>query len=227
MLCSLIHNIHREGYIIILISFLLSCIGFAISCSLGIIFLVVSLLCIYFFRDPIRIVPEGDNLVTSPADGIILDIKEVDSPIDSSTQVVCISIFLNILNVHVNRIPVSGTIKATEYIPGRFISASLNKSSELNERQRLVIESNINHHTIVIDQIAGLIARRIVCNTNEGQHVYSGERFGIIRFGSRVNLYLPLNIHISAFKGQTVIGGETILAYLEDSPQKQLTAKPI
>ncbi|KYW96177.1 phosphatidylserine decarboxylase [Ehrlichia ruminantium] len=225
MLCNLIHNIHKEGYIIIMISFLLSCIGFAISCSLGIIFLVASLLCIYFFRDPIRIVPEGDHLIISPADGIILNIEQVNSPIDNSTQVLCISIFLNVLNVHVNRIPVSGTIKATEYIPGRFISASLNKSSELNERQRIVIESNVNHHTIIVDQIAGLIARRIVCNAYEGQNVNSGERFGIIRFGSRVNIYLPLNIHISAFKGQTVIGGETILAYIEDCPHKQLTAK--
>ncbi|AHX05439.1 phosphatidylserine decarboxylase family protein [Ehrlichia chaffeensis str. Jax] len=209
-----------------MISFLASCIGFAISCSLGIICLVISLLCIYFFRDPIRMVPEGDDLITSPADGLILDIKEVNSPIDDSTQVVCISIFLNVLNVHVNRIPVSGTIKATEYIPGRFISASLNKSSELNERQRLIIESKIDNRSIIVDQIAGLIARRIVCNVSEGQQVNSGERFGIIRFGSRVNLYLPLNTHISVFKGQTVIGGETILAYLQDAP-KQLTVKSI
>ncbi|RZB12279.1 phosphatidylserine decarboxylase, partial [Ehrlichia minasensis] len=163
MLFNLIHNIHKEGYIFIMISFLASCIGFAISCSLGIVCLVMSLLCIFFFRDPIRVVPEGDNLITSPADGLILDIKEVNSPIDSSTQVVCISIFLNILNVHVNRIPVSGTIKSTEYIPGRFISASLDKSSELNERQRLIIESNLDKHSIILDQIAGLIARRIVC----------------------------------------------------------------
>ncbi|QGR02389.1 phosphatidylserine decarboxylase [Ehrlichia ruminantium] len=227
MFCNVIHNIHKEGYIIIMISFLLSCIGFAVSCSLGITFLFISLLCIYFFRDPVRVVPEGDNLITSPADGTILDIKEVNSPIDSSTQVVCISIFLNVLNVHVNRIPVSGIIKSTEYIPGRFISASLDKSSELNERQRLIIESNVNHYTIVVDQIAGLIARRIVCNAYKGQNVNSGERFGIIRFGSRVNLYLPPNIHISAFKGQTVIAGETILGYLEDSPKKLLTVKPI
>ncbi|WDM85658.1 phosphatidylserine decarboxylase [Ehrlichia sp. JZT12] len=226
MLCNLIHNIHKEGYIIIMISFFLSCIGFAISCSLGITCLVISLLCIYFFRDPVRIVPEGDHLITSPADGLILDIKEVNSPIDDSTQVICISIFLNVLNVHVNRIPVSGTIKSTEYIPGRFISASLNKSSELNERQRLVIESKIDNHLIIVDQIAGLIARRIVCQVHDGQNVNSGERFGIIRFGSRVNLYLPLGIHISAFKGQTVIGGETILAYLQENP-KSLTVKSI
>ena len=226
MLYNFIHNIHREGYIFIMVSFLMSCIGFAISCSLGIICLVMSLLCIYFFRDPVRVVPEGDNLVLSPADGVILDIKEVSSPIDNSTQVVCISIFLNILNVHVNRIPVSGIIKSTEYIPGRFLLASLNKSSELNERQRLVIESKLDSYSIIIDQIAGLVARRIVCNAYEGQNVNSGERFGIIRFGSRVNLYLPLTVHVSAFIGQTVIGGETILAYLQEAP-KQLTVKSI
>ena len=226
MLCNLIPNIHKEGYIIIMISFLLSCVGFAISCSLGIICLVISLLCIYFFRDPVRIVPEGDHLIVSPADGLILDIKEVISPIDNSSQVMCISIFLNVLNVHVNRIPISGTIKSTEYIPGRFISASLNKSSELNERQRLVIESKIDNHLIILDQIAGLIARRIVCQAYDGQNVNSGERFGIIRFGSRVNLYLPLSIHISAFKGQTVIGGETILGSLKETHQV-LTVKSI
>ncbi|AAZ68343.1 phosphatidylserine decarboxylase [Ehrlichia canis] len=226
MLFNLIHNIHKEGYIFIMISFLASCIGFAISCSLGIVCLAMSLLCIFFFRDPIRVVPEGDNLITSPADGLILDIKEVNSPIDSSTQVVCISIFLNILNVHVNRIPVSGTIKSTEYIPGRFISASLDKSSELNERQRLIIESNLDKHLIILDQIAGLIARRIVCNAYQGQNVNLGEKFGIIRFGSRVNIYLPLSTHISVFKGQTVIAGETILAYLKEAP-KQLTVKSI
>ncbi|WP_395877558.1 phosphatidylserine decarboxylase [Ehrlichia muris] len=226
MLYNFIHNIHKEGYVFIMISFFTSCIGFAISCSLGIICLVISLLCIYFFRDPIRVVPEGDNLVLSPADGVILDIKEVSSPIDNSTQVVCISIFLNILNVHVNRIPVSGIIKNTEYIPGKFLLASLDKSSELNERQRLVIESKLDSHSIIIDQIAGLVARRIVCNAYEGQNVNSGERFGIIRFGSRVNLYLPLSVHVSAFIGQTVIGGETILAYLQEAP-KQLTVKSI
>ncbi|KJV65912.1 MULTISPECIES: phosphatidylserine decarboxylase [Ehrlichia] len=226
MLYNFIHNIHREGYVFIMISFFMSCIGFAISCSLGIICLVMSLLCIYFFRDPIRVVPEGDNLVLSPADGVILDIKEVSSPIDNSTQVVCISIFLNILNVHVNRIPVSGVIKNTEYIPGKFLLASLDKSSELNERQRLVIESKLDSHSIIIDQVAGLVARRIVCNAYEGQNVNSGERFGIIRFGSRVNLYLPSSVHISAFVGQTVIAGETILAYLQEAP-KQLTVKSV
>ncbi|CEI84700.1 Phosphatidylserine decarboxylase proenzyme (EC 4. 1.1.65) [Cleaved into: Phosphatidylserine decarboxylase alp ha chain; Phosphatidylserine decarboxylase beta chain] [Ehrlichia minasensis] len=108
----------------------------------------------------------------------------------------------------------------------KFTSASLDKSNELNERQRLTIESNLDKHSIIFDQIAGLIARRIVCNAYQGQNVNLGEKFGIIRFGSRVNLYLPLSTHISVFKGQTVIAGETILAYLKDSP-KQLTVKSI
>ncbi|QXK92063.1 phosphatidylserine decarboxylase [Neoehrlichia mikurensis] len=210
---NLIPNINKEGYMFIIISFFLSCAGFSISCGLGMVFLFITLLCIYFFRDPVRVVPQNNKYVVSPGDGTILKIKQVISPIDKST-VTCISIFLNALNVHVNRIPVSGTIQSKEYKAGRFISATFDKSSEENERQRLVIKSTVNDYIVIVEQIAGLIARRIVCNVQENQEVLLGERFGIIKFGSRVNLYLPSDIMTLVTEGQTVTGGETIIADL-------------
>jgi len=153
------------------------------------------------------------DLVVSPADGIITFIGEVVSPINTykEKKFIKISIFLNIFNVHVNRLPVKGLVKSINYIHGKFINASLDKSSEDNERNIVVLEKD-NKDIIIIVQIAGLIARRIVCEIKENQIIDKGNRFGIIKFGSRVDLYLPKSYNIQVAIGQTVVGGETIVS---------------
>lgn len=205
----------------------MTCIAFSISWGLGITCLFPTLLCSYFFRDPTRVVPSNKNLIVSPADGIISKIKEVNSPLSGENEkekkFILISIFLSILDVHVNRIPISGTVKEIHYKKGRFISAMNNRSSNENEKQVIVIEHE-KEKRIIIEQIAGLIARRIICNLKVFQDVKAGERFGIIKFGSRVNIYVPSDIEIKVSKGQTVIGGETIIANLnKENVQEKLT----
>ncbi|WP_347938564.1 phosphatidylserine decarboxylase [Rickettsia oklahomensis] len=206
--------IHREGYIFIasfaLVSFLLA----SFNAKLGCIGFIATVWCIYFFRNPDRYVPINDDLVISPADGIIQEIKEALPPPElgcGDVAMIRVSIFLNIFNVHVNRIPVNGKILALHYNPGKFFNASLDKASIYNERQSVLMETD-QGQKIVCVQIAGLIARRIVCDLEEGNEVKMGERYGIIRFGSRLDVYLPLKTALLVSKGQTTIGGETILA---------------
>ncbi len=170
----------------------------------------------YFFRDPVRIVPNGENLIVSPADGVVSKIEECDPPLELDATnidgpVTRISIFLNIFDVHVQRIPANGTIKELVYRPGRFLNASLDKASEHNERSTTLIELK-NGHMIGVVQIAGLIARRIINTLKEELDVKKGERYGLIRFGSRVDIYLPKGISPLVIEGQRMIGGETILA---------------
>jgi len=176
--------------------------------------------CVYFFRDPERVIHDLKNVLVSPADGKIINISETESPEnlqDKKTQSMKrVSIFLDIFNVHVNRMPVSGRVNWLKYIPGTFLNASLDKSSESNERMISKIEISKNLNIFVV-QIAGLIARRIKCDLVENQSVQIGERFGIIRFGSRVDLYMPLNFDIKVLNGQTVVGGETIIAEFSQS----------
>ncbi|MDK3160012.1 phosphatidylserine decarboxylase [Kamptonema cortianum] len=177
-----------------------------------------------FFRNPRRITPLGDGLVISPADGIITKIEKALPPKElkwKKSRLTRISIFLNVFDVHVNRIPVDGIIKRVHYYPGKFFNASLDKASEFNERNSLLIETP-SHQEILIIQIAGLIARRILCDVQAGDEVNSGEVFGIIRFGSRVDVYLPEGINPLVVEGQRMIAGETVLADLNSTAPQRL-----
>lgn len=206
--------IHREGYIFIIsfavVTFLLA----SFSATLGWIGFGATLWCIFFFRNPDRFTPISDDLVVSPADGVVQNIVEAVPPTElnlGDEEMIRVSVFLNIFNVHVNRIPANGKILALHYIPGKFFNASLDKASIYNERQSVLMEAN-GGQKIAFVQIAGLVARRIICDLEEGTEVKSAERYGIIRFGSRVDIYLPLKTAILVTKGSTCTGGETIIA---------------
>ena len=205
-------KIHNEGKIYFIISIIMTIILFLFSIIIGLILLIISSYIFYFFRDPKRHVPVEDVIV-SPADGVITYIGKSRSPdIEHDDQeFIKISIFLNIFNVHVNRFPTNGIIKRIKYIHGKFINATFDKSSKENERNIICLENN-NREIIYVTQIAGLIARRIVCDVKESQKILKGDRFGIIKFGSRVDLYLPINYMSLVSVGQTVIGGETIIS---------------
>lgn len=177
---------------------------------------LLAVYCLYFFRDPERVIPEGDNLVVSPADGLVQMVtknvtppEELELGSDPHTR---ISIFLNVFDVHINRVPIGGKITAAHYVKGKFLNAELDKASEENERQLLTVESS--KAKIGFVQIAGFVARRIICNIKQGDEVQTGERFGLIRFGSRVDVYLPKLADVKVREGQRSIGGETVLAEL-------------
>ncbi|MDG7056424.1 MAG: phosphatidylserine decarboxylase [Wolbachia endosymbiont of Meromenopon meropis] len=210
-------NINKEGYLFIAVSFIITCIAFSISCAFGVICLFPTLLCTYFFRDPARIIPDNESFVLSPADGVISKIEEIIYSLSTDNKeekkFTLISIFLSILDVHVNRVPISGVVKRMYYKEGKFVSATNNKSDKENEKQIILIEHKMGEE-VIVEQIAGLIARRIVCNLKVSQSVKAGERFGIIKFGSRVNIYIPADIEVRVLEGQTVVGGETIIADL-------------
>ena len=185
-----------------------------LSQGLGLVGVVLTLWCIYFFRDPDRVTPDRDGLVISPADGVVQLIDQAAPPEelemgDAKRWRVCV--FMNVFNVHVNRIPISGTLTKLSYRPGKFLNASLDKASEFNERQSLALTLP-DGRDIAFVQIAGLVARRILCDVREGQSVETGERFGMIRFGSRVDVYLPDGVEPMVSVGQTSIGGETVIA---------------
>lgn len=206
--------IHPEGYRFILVFILLTIILFFISSFLGWMSVILTLQCCWFFRDPSRVSPQRVGLVISPADGIVSAIEEAIPPpelelgLQKRTRV---SIFMNIFNCHINRMPVSGEILRIAYREGRFFNANLDKASVDNERNTIHIRTE-DGEDIIVTQIAGLIARRIVCFVEEGDHYHTGERFGLIRFGSRVDIYLPKVINPLVSVGQTMIGGETVLA---------------
>jgi phosphatidylserine decarboxylase len=196
---------------------------YSISTPLGWIGFVLTLWCIFFFRDPNRTVPVGDNLIVSPADGIVQSIVTVKAPRELDMQdetMTRVSIFLNVFDVHVNRVPTNGVIDKMVYHHGKFLNASLDKASDDNERQSVKMTTTFGGHKLAFVQIAGLIARRIVCDLKEGQNVRIGDRYGIIRFGSRVDLYLPSEIAPQILVGQRMIGGETIIADLDSKQQK-------
>ena len=205
-------KIHREGRVYFIICSILTIVCFSIFPFVGCFLLVLSTYIFYFFRDPSRIIPTEDVIV-SPADGLITYIGESEAPKECNTKKIFIkiSIFLNIFNVHVNRTPIAGKIKNIIYVPGKFINATLEKSSVYNERNIITIEK-YNKDIVVVSQIAGLIARRIVCNLKINQQIIKGDRFGIIKFGSRVDIYLPRNYTALVSVGQNVIGGETIIS---------------
>lgn len=210
-------QIHKEGNLFIAGGAALSAILFWLLPPLGWIALLLTVFCIYFFRDPERVVPEGDDLVISPADGTVATVgpakppKELEGLKGDYTR---ISIFLSVFDVHVNRIPVSGDVTALRYISGEFLDAADDRASEQNERQLIAVKTP-QKKTVVLAQVAGLVARRILCDLEPDQAVEAGERFGLIRFGSRTDLYLPKGYTVLVKPGQTMIGGETVLAKLD------------
>lgn len=207
--------IHKEGYKFIFIFAIATAILALISNVLGLIGLVATLWCIFFFRDPERFVPLEDNAIISPADGVVTRVEYgAEAPEElgyGKTKFNKISIFLNVFNVHVNRIPLSGSVTKVIYRPGKFLSANAEDASVENERNSVVVK-NANGTEIIFVQVAGLVARRIISDIKEGQEVVAGQRYGIIRFGSRADLYFPENVEIKSLLGQTMVGGETIIA---------------
>lgn len=195
--------------------------------TLALIAGLFTVFCLYFFRNPTRVTPQTPGLVISPADGRVIDVtagvslpKEI-APTENPATFTKISIFLSVFDVHVNRIPVSGKIVKSAYNPGLFLNASLDKASEKNERASLLIETDSGRSLGVI-QIAGLVARRIVTDVSEGDRVETGARYGIIRFGSRADIYLPEGTNALVCVGQRCVGGETVLADLNsDEPARE------
>ncbi|MEH6401977.1 MAG: phosphatidylserine decarboxylase [Sneathiella sp.] len=188
---------------------------------------VLTLWCVYFFRDPDRHVPTREGLLVSPADGVVQMIERSVPPEElgmGSDPLLRISVFLNVFNVHVNRIPLGGTVIKQVYRPGKFLNAALDKASEENERHAVHVRTE-DGLDIVFVQIAGLVARRIVCHLSDGQEVRTGERFGLIRFGSRTDIYLPEGIEPLIGVGQNMIGGETIIADLKAKNESPITVE--
>lgn len=209
-------SVSKEGYLSIVIAAVLTLLFFTFNSVLGVIGLFCTVVIIYFFRDPQRAIPINDQVVLCPADGVILNIERTMPPVSLGLEeeMYKVSIFLSPLNVHVNRLPVDGIVKKLHYTPGKHMRADYD--TEENERQDILIESN-NKKNIVVVQQTGFLARRIVCDLNQNDEVKAGMRFGIIKFGSRVNLYLPLDANVCVFKKQTVIAGETIIASFSDA----------
>jgi phosphatidylserine decarboxylase len=175
---------------------------------------VLTLFVLFFFRDPERKPPPGDRIVLSPADGRILEVRRIDGNDNPRGEpAIKVSIFMSVLNVHVNRIPVDGVVEKIQYHPGKFFSANLDKASLENERNIVTLRTD-DSKTVVVTQIAGLIARRIVCNLSEGDSVKAGSRFGLIRFGSRLELLLPLESTVMVEKGERTRAGVTVIARL-------------
>ena len=205
--------IHTEGYKFLVISVIVTLVLLAFSGFLGTIGILLTIWVYYFFRDPERIIIGDDNYLVSPADGEVIKVEEVDGPKEvglENQKFKKISIFMNVFDCHVNRTPCSGTVEEILYKPGKFLNASFDKASEDNERNYYKIKDNAGNNIIVV-QIAGLIARRIVCETNNGQTLNQGERIGMIRFGSRADVYYE-NYDPLVKVGQKTISGETLLA---------------
>ena len=210
--------IHPEGYPFIVIFALIALVLAWLWQPLGWIGLIMTVWCAYFFRDPPRVTPIADGLVVSPADGRISLVTNAVPPKElalGEQALPRVSVFMNVFDCHVNRAPITGRIERIAYTPGKFLNADLDKASEDNERNALVIASNGAKVGVV--QIAGLIARRIVSWVAEGQEIGTGERFGMIRFGSRVDVYLPPGARPLVSEGQTSLAGETVIADLEAS----------
>jgi phosphatidylserine decarboxylase len=213
MFSKIFPPIHTEGYKFLVISVIVTLVLLAFSSFLGTIGILLTIWVYYFFRDPERVIVEDDNYLVSPADGEVIKVEEVDGPKEvglENQKFKKISIFMNVFDCHVNRTPCSGTVEEILYKPGKFLNASFDKASEENERNYYKIKDNAGNNIIVV-QIAGLIARRIVCETNNGQTLSQGERIGMIRFGSRADVYYE-NYEPLVKVGQKTISGETLLA---------------
>ena len=213
-------NIARDGLVIVAIALLVTAGAFALalqrrSWSLWVLAFALTVLALavtWFFRDPERSGDRGAHLVISPADGRIVEVREVDEPVFLQGRAIRISIFMNVFDVHVNRYPVTGTVRYLHYTRGRFFSAATEKSSLENEQMSVGIETA--HHRLMVRQIAGLLARRVVTWAREGEHVEQGARMGLIRFGSRVDVFLPTDATVRAAHGQPALAGVTVLAEL-------------
>tara|TARA_A100000164_G_scaffold134893_1_gene119689 strand:+ start:16 stop:663 length:648 start_codon:yes stop_codon:yes gene_type:complete len=213
MFSKIFPKIHSEGYKFLVISGIITIIFYTFSNFLGLIGFVLSVWVYYFFRDPERVIIDDDNFLVSPADGEVIKVEEVNGPKElnlENKKFQKISIFMNVFDCHVNRIPCEGKIDEILYKPGKFFNASLDKASEDNERNYYKIKDNQNND-IVLVQIAGLVARRIVCETSKDQELKQGDRVGMIRFGSRADIYYE-NYQPLVKVGQRAISGETLLA---------------
>ena len=214
MFNTIFPRIHKEGYKFLAISILATFLILFFSKLLGLIFILITVWVYYFFRDPERVSINDDSFLVSPADGLITNISEKSGPEElrlENTTFTRVSIFMNVFNCHVNRVPTSVKVEEIYYKPGKFLNASLDKASEENERNYFKVKSLKNNEEIIIVQIAGLIARRIVCEVEQGQELKQGDRIGMIRFGSRVDIYFK-NKKILAKLGQNVVAGESLLA---------------
>ncbi len=213
---------HKEVSAALIILFLLVVFFYFIYKPLFILSLILLIFTFYFFRDPERVVPIGDDILVSPADGLITNITEIK---EGKKTYIKVSIFLSIFNVHIQRLPISGEVTKVDYIEGKFINATLDKASDENERLKITIKNGNN--LIYVTQIAGLIARRIVNYVKLNENINQGERYGIIKFGSRVDIEFPNNFKLLVNEGQQCIGGETIIAQDDKSKISQREFKKI
>ena len=211
-------QVRPEGHLFIVIFALITVVFFNMAQWLGWVGLILVVWCLYFFRDPDRVTPDNSNLVISPADGIVQMVTEASPPSEldmTENPMKRISIFMSVFDCHVNRSPINGNVIKDAYRPGKFLNATLDKASESNERRSLTIRTESGTEIAVV-QIAGLIARRIISWTDKGRKLEAGERYGMIRFGSRLDVYLPLKSKILVLVGQRSIAGETPIAKLEE-----------
>ena len=213
MFSKIFPKIHAEGYKFLVIAGIITIVFYIFSNFLGLIGLVLTIWGYYFFRDPERVIIDDNNYLVSPADGEVIKVEEVDGPKElglENKKFKKISVFMNVFDCHVNRTPCAGKIEEILYKPGKFVNASLDKASEDNERNYFKIKDPHNNDIIVV-QIAGLVARRIVCESNKDQELKQGDRIGMIRFGSRADIYYE-NYEPLVKVGQKAISGETLLA---------------
>jgi len=225
LLGTFLKPMHPEGWRFVAIFAGVTLLLFWLWEPLGWLGVLLTIWCYYFFRDPVRSVPQGEGLILSPADGVISLIEPAVPPPElglGSESLLRVSVFMSVFNCHVNRMPISGKIAAIAYRPGKFVSASLDKASSDNERNSLAIEMADGRKLVVV-QIAGLVARRIVCWARVGQGLRGGDRFGLIRFGSRLDVYLPAGVAPLVALGQTMIAGETVLADLSGTGPARLS----
>ncbi|WP_306151183.1 phosphatidylserine decarboxylase [Roseovarius sp. MMSF_3281] len=221
MLSTFVKPMHPEGRKFVAVFAAITLVLFLIWDVLGWVGVGLTIWCYYFFRDPERFAPARDGLVLSPADGIVSLIEPATPPAElglPDAPLTRVSVFMSVFNCHVNRAPVPGRVTAIAYRPGKFFNASLDKASKDNERNSLVIRMD-DGQDIAVVQIAGLVARRIVCFVKQGDHVQAGGRFGLIRFGSRLDVYLPDGVKPHVRVGQTMIAGETVIAELAKDDQ--------
>lgn len=221
MLGTFVKPMHREGIPFVAGFAIVSALLFLIADELGWVGIGLTVWCYYFFRDPKRTTPIREGLIVSPADGVVSLIEPATPPAElgmTDTPLTRVSVFMNVFNCHVNRSPVAGTVEAIAYRPGKFFNASLDKASSDNERNSLCLRMEDGRQVAVV-QIAGLVARRIVCFVAKDQPLMTGERFGLIRFGSRLDVYLPEGVEPMVSVGQTMVAGETVLADLQSSEQ--------
>ncbi|MCL7404768.1 MAG: hypothetical protein RLZ60_408 [Pseudomonadota bacterium] len=221
MLSTFVKPMHPEGRKFVAIAAAITVLLFLLWEPLGWVGVGLTVWVYYFFRDPVRVTPDRKGIMVSPADGVVSLLEPAVPPAElglGDAAMTRISVFMSVFNCHVNRAPAAGTITAVAYRPGKFLNASLDKASEDNERNGITIELPDGRKFGTV-QIAGLVARRILCWSKEGQEIGIGERFGLIRFGSRLDIYLPEGAKPMVSIGQTMIAGETVIADLGEAPQ--------